>query len=244
MSSDYPPYTRAVKPIDFGRGGVVGVKSPTKQSTWGIVRDFKKLKYIINFPELQLVQQMWPAASQSKAGLYAQVNYAVTRSFRIFNYLILQNTGQGGWQNTDNQFTLCIKFIKNGIIKRYKLRGNKTIIINNNIVPSDCPNDVFGDLYLTTINAPWYNGEKIEPNFVVEVWRQYQWAAPGATMIPAFSIEVSILKLPDTLEETNSEFNPIRILKRTKYTNVSANDLEINFGSAFPVAFRQYSTGG
>lgn len=241
MSQD-SVYQKAIKKLDFG---LVSKKTPVKADSFSKIRDVKKLQFNISFNYNKAgTNVVWIFTANLKAGYYAQVNYSISSAFRIFNYEELANTTAGSWQLSDNQYTLCVKFTKNGVVYRYKLRGNKTVVLGGKVVPTDVISQSFGSRYLSTINAPWYAGEKIEPDFVIEVWRPYQFTYPNLPNISQFNILISLLRNPNSLTETDPILYPIRTLQRVRYNLLPVYSLEIPFGGAFPVAFRDYSTGG
>lgn len=224
MSSDYPPYTRAVKPLDFG--GVVGVKSDTKQATWGIVRDFKKLQYHIMFSNLQIEIPF------VNIGLIYQFNFSLAKAWRISNWKDIQAKLDSVMSIANiEDVVFCVKHVVAGVAYRYKIAGRQIDVWDDQLFYNyDYPkyNSVIA-VYepAMAVVAPWYAGERISANFTIEIWSASE-SLTNFDLTGNLIIGVNTLYIPSTLEETAGTQTG---------TGYSRNDLDFAIPAVVPIVF-------
>lgn len=241
------PATRSTKPLDFG--GTVVVKTDDKQSTYSKVRDIKKTLETISFQDVVI------ATSVARVELIAQYNFSIDSAWRIRNWENLQARVINELAVTAAPFiyedmsianienvVFCVKFLRNGVTYRYKIAGRHQDYWDDfNLWTFDYPRDtglaVIPALAqyepAMAVVAPWYAGEKIEGDFVIEIWSASE-TLTNFNLAGTLNIQLNRLFTPSSLEETG------RSVAGTQYVRT---DLDYNLPVAIPIAFPAPTVG-
>lgn len=163
-------FQRAIKPLDFSP---VSIKTPTKRDTYSVVWDVKKLLTYVTFSN-----QVITVAQAGAARLLYQYNFNYGKNVRILNFARIQSKLAPDLTIASiNDVVYCVKCVKAGVTYRYKIAGRKS---GQWIKDIGFPEVYFYDYTTPSLTqgvepamavvAPWYDGEHIEPNFVLEIW--------------------------------------------------------------------------
>lgn len=230
-------FDRAIKSLNFG---LVSEKTDTKLKTFSAVWDVKKLlTYVTLAPQIINID-----ISQLGAGrLIYQYNFTWGKNTRILNFARIQARLAPDFTQgfIYRDLVYCVKFVKAGIVYRYKISGRHQDLWN---VSQGFPKLYTFD-YLKTSNipdafepgiavvAPWYNGEHIESNFVIELWssaeNRTQYNIDGNIVL-----ELSNLANPTTL--TDRSFS-------TSGTGYTRTQLGFTYPQAIPEIYPAATVG-
>lgn len=147
------------------------------------------------------------------------MNCTATRAFRI----ISMNDTRDNVVGVLPAFVMCIRFRVGNTVTRYRLRPiNLGEIVDGLTEPAAT----------LSVQAPFYAGQLIQPNFVIEWWR----SSLGGLAIRSstYNVKTNILQIPASSDEVSTN-------ALTVQTGVTRDELVVAFPEALPTTYGQVS---
>jgi len=178
-------------------------------------RAISKIPWTFTIPSITFTPNV--IGSLRVGTLVAQFNYTAPSAFRILTPAIALQS------SSTNLLVACVRYRVGTTVTRYQLRYQ----------PKSSELDE-QTRRLCRVFCALYDGDRIQPNFTIELWAGLVTAAGAATTTAEQVITTNILAIPDNADQLTDSFGISE--------NLSRLDLDSAFPEALPTVYGDSST--